>query len=357
MTSTALKVFPLFACLSAMASAALAADEICASCGQQVSVSGDFTHRKDNASIAIEGAGSDATAFREDINGTNFTVTIAHLPAAKYTISIGEVETSASAVGERAFDVTSGDSSLARNFDIVAAAGGVRKVCYITGTVEHEDDTIKGPIKIVFSASNGAAKFNTFEVKDALGASVITFNASELADNFSAAARHIPEISDPLIWQDPSQPLPARENDLIRRMSLAEKVAQLQNGAPAIRRIGLPAYDYWNEALHGVANDGVATVFPEPVGGASSWDPGLLHQEGTIIGIEGRAKFNDYTSRHNGDSKWWTGLTFWTPNINIFRDPRWGRGQETYGEDPYLTGAIAVEFIKGIQGDDLRACT
>ena len=85
---------------------------------------------------------------------------------------------------------------------------------------------------------------------------------------------------------------------------------------------------------------------------ASSWNPELLHQEGTVIGIEGRAKFNDYTTKHNGDSKWWTGLTFWTPNINIFRDPRWGRGQETYGEDPYLTGTIGVDFIKGIQGDD-----
>ena len=96
----------------------------------------------------------------------------------------------------------------------------------------------------------------------------------------------------------------------------------------------------------------IATVFPEPVGGASSWNPGLFHQEGTIIGIEGRAKFNDYASKHNGDSKWWDGMTFWTPNINIFRDPRWGRGQETYGEDPYLTGDIGVEFVKGIQGDD-----
>ena len=96
----------------------------------------------------------------------------------------------------------------------------------------------------------------------------------------------------------------------------------------------------------------IATVFPEPVGAAASWNPGLFHQEGTVIGVEGRAKFNDYTTKHNGDSKWWYGLTFWTPNINIFRDPRWGRGQETYGEDPYLTSEIGIEFVKGIQGDD-----
>ena len=333
------------------AAAAFAADEICASCGQQVSVSGDFAHRKDNASVTIEGA-TDAAAFREEINGTNFTVTIAHLPAGRYTISIGEVETLASAPGERLFDVASGDVSLAKDFDIFAKAGGAGKVCSITGTVEHEDDTIKGALTISFSASKGAAKFNSFEIKNSSGAPVVAFNASELADAFSGAATQIPVISDPPIWHDPSQSLQARANDLIRRMSLAEKVAQLQNGAPGISRIGLPAYNYWNEALHGVANDGLATVFPEPVGMASTWNPGLLKQEGSVIGIEGRAKFNDYISKHNGDSKWWTGLTFWTPNINIFRDPRWGRGQETYGEDPYLTGTIGVEFIKGLQGDD-----
>src|SRR5208282_3890092 len=101
-----------------------------------------------------------------------------------------------------------------------------------------------------------------------------------------AAAARAPEIDDPPTWRDPSRPTKDRASDLIRRMSLAEKVAQLQNGAPAIPRIGLPAYNYWNEALHGVANNGVATVFPEPIGAAASWNPGLFHQEGTIIGIE-----------------------------------------------------------------------
>ncbi len=161
-----------------------------------------------------------------------------------------------------------------------------------------------------------------------------------------------PVVPGPEIWKDSSQPMNARVDDLIRRMSLAEKVAQLQNDAPRIPRLGLPAYNYWNEALHGVANDGIATVFPEPIGGAATWDPELLRQEGYVIGIEGRAKFNEYATGQNGDSRWWNGLTFWTPNINIFRDPRWGRGQETYGEDPFLTGTLAVPFIKGIQGDD-----
>jgi beta-glucosidase len=342
----------LIVVLSFFASAAFGTDEICSSCNQQVSVSGDFSHHKDNASVVIGGADGNAAAFHEDVNGKNFTVSIAHLPAGKYTVTIGAAETVARNPGERVFDVSSGDKILAKDFDIIANAAGARKATYISGEVEHEDDSIKGALTLTFVASEGTAKFNTVEIKDAQGTPVISFSASELADAFSAAATHVPEISEPPIWRDFSQSLPNRINDLIRRMSLAEKVAQLQNGAPAIPRIGLPAYNYWNEALHGVANNGIATVFPEPVGGAASWNPELFHQEGAIIGIEGRAKFNDYANSHNGDSKWWSGLTFWTPNINIFRDPRWGRGQETYGEDPYLTGAIGVQFVKGIQGDD-----
>jgi beta-glucosidase len=345
-------VIPLFAGWLLSASATFAADEICASCGQQVSVSGSFEHRKEAATMAIEGVPGDAAAFREDVNGTNFTVTIAHLPAGKYTITIGAAETLAGAPGERVFDVNVGDQVLEKDYDLFTAAGGPRKVATITGTVAHEDDSLRGPLRFSFVASKGTAKFNTIEIKNADGAAAVSFSASELADAFSAAAVRVPDIEEPPIWRDPAKPLKARADDLIRRMSLAEKVAQLQNGAPAIPRLGLPAYDYWNEALHGVANNGNATVFPEPVGGAASWNPGLFHQQGTIIGIEGRAKFNDYATKNNGDSKWWKGLTFWTPNINIFRDPRWGRGQETYGEDPLLTSEIGIEFVKGIQGDD-----
>jgi len=332
--------------------AASADEENCAACGQEVSLTGDFVHRKDNTSITIEGGGNNAPAFGEEIDGKNFTVSIAHLPPGKYTIVIGEAETVVSAPGERLFDVNSGDAALAKDFDIVATAGATRKACYIRGQIDHEDDSIRGPLAVSFAASKNVAKFNTFEVKDASGVSVIAFNASEMVEPFSAAAVRIPEINEPPIWRDPSQALRARENDLIRRMSLAEKVAQLQNGAPAIPRIGLPAYDYWSEALHGVANSGNATVFPQAIGMASTWDPALIRQEASVIGIEGRAKFNDYASTHHGDGKWFVGLTFWSPNINIFRDPRWGRGQETYGEDPFLTGTLGVSFIEGLQGDD-----
>jgi len=337
------------------APAASAAEESCAACAVQVSVSGDFAHRKDNAAVTIDGAADNAAAFREEINGKNFSVSIAHLPAGKYTVSIGEVETLAGSAGQRVFDVTAGDVTLAKNFDIFATAGSARKVTTITGTVDHEDDTIKGALMLSFAAGTGVAKFNTIEVKSAAGASVIAFSANQLADKFTGAATRVPEITDPAIWRDPAQPLATRVNDLIRRMSLAEKVGQLRggmDGSPAIQRLGLPSYTYWNEALHGVANNGIATVFPEPVGMASTWNSGLLHQEGHVIGVEGRAKYNDYAAKHDGNSKSWTGMTFWTPNVNIFRDPRWGRGQETYGEDPFLTGTIAVQFITGIQGDD-----
>lgn len=135
-------------------------------------------------------------------------------------------------------------------------------------------------------------------------------------------------------------------------MTLAEKVSQLQNGAPAIPRLGIPAYDYWSEALHGVARAGYATVFPQAIGMAATWDAALIRQEGDVIATEGRAKFNEFTRRGAGDAPIYRGLTFWSPNVNIFRDPRWGRGQETYGEDPFLTGTLAVAFIRGVQGDD-----
>jgi len=354
-TVSAARVILSLVCLASLplgVSSAGAAEEGCTSCKYPVSIKGDFAHRKDNASVSIEGAGDHAQAFREEITGKAFTVSISHLPAGKYTLLIGQVETQVSEPNERLFDMTFESTTSVANFDILAAAGGPRKVTTLTQAVEHKDDSLRGPLTVSFEARKGAAKFNTFEVKNDAGETLLSFTASELADPFSAAATRAPEIQDPPIWRDPSRPLRARAEDLIRRMSLAEKVAQLRNEAPAIERLGLPAYNYWNEALHGVANNGIATVFPEPVGMASTWNPALMRREGTVVGIEGRAKHNDYTSKNNGNSKWWTGLTFWTPNVNIFRDPRWGRGQETYGEDPYLTSEMSIEFVKGMQGDD-----
>jgi len=143
-----------------------------------------------------------------------------------------------------------------------------------------------------------------------------------------------------------------RAEDLVSRMTLEEKVSQMVHEAPAIERLGIPRYNWWNECLHGVGRAGVATVFPQAIGMAASFDRDLMLQVATAISDEARAKHQEYVRAHNGDSAQYFGLTFWTPNINIFRDPRWGRGQETYGEDPYLTGQMGIQFVKGLQGDD-----
>ena len=152
------------------------------------------------------------------------------------------------------------------------------------------------------------------------------------------------------VYLDPSQPINVRVDDLISRMTLEEKATQLVNQARAIPRLQVPAYDWWSEALHGVANAGTATVFPEPIGLAATFDSPLIHEMAVVIGTEARAKHNQAVRAGRRDIM--EGLDFWSPNINIFRDPRWGRGQETYGEDPFLTGRMGVAFVTGLQGDD-----
>jgi beta-glucosidase len=154
------------------------------------------------------------------------------------------------------------------------------------------------------------------------------------------------------VWRDSSKPLDARLKDLIGKMTLEEKANQICNETKAIPRLGIPAYDYWNECLHGVARNSNATVFPQAIGLAAMWDTAMLHDMADCTATEARAKHREYIEQHNGDSKIFAGLTFWTPNINIFRDPRWGRGQETYGEDTFLTARLAVAFITGLQGSD-----
>lgn len=154
-------------------------------------------------------------------------------------------------------------------------------------------------------------------------------------------------------YQDTSLSFEERAKDLVAQMTLEEKVPQLINDAPAIPRLGVREYNWWNEGLHGVAALGEATVFPQAIGMAAAWDDQLMHQIADVISTEFRAKH--YANQHRfGGSDWFGGLTVWSPNVNIFRDPRWGRGQETYGEDPYLTSRLGVEFVKGLQGDDSR---
>ncbi len=141
-----------------------------------------------------------------------------------------------------------------------------------------------------------------------------------------------------------------RAEKLVSQMTVEERASQLRYDAPAIERLGVPAYNWWGEALHGVARAGVATSFPQAIGMAATFDPELIHRAGDVAATEGRAKYNAFSAE--GDRDIYKGLTFWSPNVNIFRDPRWGRGQETYGEDPYLTARLGVAYVEGLQGDD-----
>jgi beta-glucosidase len=154
----------------------------------------------------------------------------------------------------------------------------------------------------------------------------------------------------PPLYKNADAPLAQRVDDLLSRLTVAEKISQMMNESPAIERLAIPAYDWWSECLHGVARAGRATVFPEPIGLAATWDPGLIFRMATAISDEARAKYNEFQRR--GKRSMYQGLTFWSPNINLVRDPRWGRGMETYGEDPYLTGRLAIDFIQGLQGND-----
>ena len=170
---------------------------------------------------------------------------------------------------------------------------------------------------------------------------------------FVAVVSSVAQTTEPAIvlpYLNPALPTNQRVDDLVARMTLEEKASQLVNQARAIPRLQVPAYDWWSEALHGVANAGTATVFPEPIGLAATFDVPLIHEMAVVISTEARAKHNQAVRAGRRDIM--EGLDFWSPNINIFRDPRWGRGQETYGEDPFLTGRMGVAFVTGMQGDD-----
>jgi len=163
---------------------------------------------------------------------------------------------------------------------------------------------------------------------------------------------HVTSSAEKMPFMDPKLPTDERVADLIGRMTLAEKVSQMTHDSPAIERLGVPAYNWWNECLHGVARAGRATVFPQAIGMAATFNDDLILEVSSAISDEARAM---YQAAIDKDRRLrYGGLTFWTPNINIFRDPRWGRGQETYGEDPYLTSVIGTAFVRGLQGDDPR---
>src|SRR5262247_831238 len=176
--------------------------------------------------------------------------------------------------------------------------------------------------------------------------------AAVLGVSLATAVALRSEPESPPAWRDPDLSFDARAADLVSRMTTEEKISQLTHESAAIPRLGIPAYNWWNECLHGVARAGVATVYPQAIGMAASFDPDLLFQVATDISDEARAKHHQFAAR--GLRGFYQGLDFWTPNINIFRDPRWGRGQETYGEDPYLMARMGVAFVKGLQGSDSK---
>ena len=180
------------------------------------------------------------------------------------------------------------------------------------------------------------------------GSSIFAWLLVCLVISAAASAQQAPADAP---YLDPKLPVEQRVDDLISRMTLEEKVSQLGHTAPSIPRLRVPEYNWWNEGLHGVARAGIATVFPQAIGMAATFDEPLMHQVSETISTEFRAKY--YATVHpDGSSDWYRGLTVWSPNINIFRDPRWGRGQETYGEDPFLTSRLGVAFVTGLQGNN-----
>jgi beta-glucosidase len=156
----------------------------------------------------------------------------------------------------------------------------------------------------------------------------------------------------PYPFLDPDLPLEKRVDDLVGRLTLEEKIGQMLHESPGIERLGIPPYNWWNEACHGVGRNGRATVFPQVIGLGATWNRDLVLRIAGAIAVEARAKHNIAIA--DGRHGQYQGLTFWTPNINIFRDPRWGRGQETFGEDPFLTGEMGTAMVRGLQGSDPR---
>ena len=177
--------------------------------------------------------------------------------------------------------------------------------------------------------------------------SLIFLTLASLICSTSATAA----ASYPFPWLDPSLPIEQRVSSFIANLTVDDKVNLLQNSNPAIPRIGLAAYDWWSEASHGVAWIGKATAFPSPIALASSWNVTLQYGAGRVVSTEGRALHNDYTQQHNNDSDTFYGVNFFAPNVNMFIHAQWGRGQETFGEDPVLTGRLAAAYVQGIQGN------
>ena len=178
----------------------------------------------------------------------------------------------------------------------------------------------------------------------------LAFITLSLGFGLNAIAQNDSALQKKYLFQNTNLSFEQRAADLVSHLTLEEKLALMQNNAKPVERLGIPAYEWWNECLHGVARDGIATVFPQAIALSAMWNPALIYTISDAISTEARAKHEEHIRK--GERKRYEGLTFWTPNINIFRDPRWGRGQETYGEDPFLTARTGIAFVHGLQGND-----
>jgi beta-glucosidase len=319
-------------------------------CGRPVIVSGEVTHHRANIPA---GSTLDASIYGEEIYGDSFTATVEGLPPGRYTILVQLAESYHRAPDQRLIRISHLDKVLVDDLDIFEKAGGKDQALKLTFQIEHEADEIRGPLAVVFKATKNKAKINAIEIQNAAGKAVACFKAKDLQRLSRSPHDRIPEISTSSIYRDSTKAMDARIDDLVARMSLTERSLQLNHRAPAIPRLGVPAYNYWNESLHGVARNGVATVFPQAIAMAATWNEALIHRVGGVIAAEGRSKY--YATIRTGDiGRENAGLNFWAPNVNIFRDPRWGRGHETYGEDPFLTTRIGVNYVQGLQATDSR---
>ncbi|MEM9159321.1 MAG: glycoside hydrolase family 3 C-terminal domain-containing protein [Verrucomicrobiota bacterium] len=317
--------------------------------GRRIFVSGNAKHRSTRLSKLYPEKTLEKDLIHE-IHGSFILLTIPKLDPVEYQIEVELAETEFDAPNKRLFRIDCPWSLNLENIDVFQKSGGFGRSHTIKGRVRHGSDLIDGPFIIKLIGQKSNAVFTSVHLKDLEGNCVACLHANELVDLDLNAEDQIPDVTEEPIYQSPEYSTDERVIDLISRMSLKEKVAQLHNDPPAIQRLGVPAYDYWNECLHGVARAGEATVFPQAIGLAATWNAPLIKRIGDAISDEARAKHQQ--SLRDQDYGRYHGLTFWTPNINIFRDPRWGRGQETYGEDPFLTSRIAVSFIQGLQGED-----
>ncbi|HEY4330686.1 MAG TPA: hypothetical protein VGN88_13180, partial [Phycisphaerae bacterium] len=286
-----------------------------ACCGQPMSIIGEvkvFTipDNKSSAGIPVP------PETRTEVYGEQILLHT-ELPAGSYTIEITGSENTLNKRGARIFsvDAVSGGTkiSLAKDVDLLALSGGQAKPYTIKATVKHSG----GTLRLVFNSTYDNAKFSTIRILDEKGNKVAWLFAQDVAEMLKLPDTP-PVIAGPELYKDATEPTEKRVADLIRRMTLKEKINQMMNDAPAIERLDLPEYNYWSECLHGVARNGIATVFPQAIGMSATFDPALLHSVGDVISTEARAKFNAMKAEGGIDlyHGYYRGLTFWSPNIN-----------------------------------------